>query len=94
MTSQADGWYSYDVTTTGEDYGLYRSQICCDYLTEHICLDKSFEIATDSASLSDTQIADAVWDATRSEHDDSGSFGENLQNSSSVTVDEIWSSPT
>jgi FtsZ-binding cell division protein ZapB len=95
MTANSDGWYSYEVTTTGEEYGLYRSQICCTYLTEFICLDKSFEIASASAALSvsGTEIADAVWDAQTVDHNDAGSFGENLQNPSSLTADDIWSHP-
>jgi hypothetical protein len=92
MTSQTDGWYSYDVTTSGEDTGLYRSQICCTFNTEYICLDKSFEIASSSATLLNSQIADAVWDATRSAHTNADSFGANLQNPT-ITATEIWDHP-
>lgn len=63
MTAHADGWYSYDVSTDGEDYGMYRSQICCTYQGEYLCLDKSFEIASSSATanVDESQIAGAVW---------------------------------
>ncbi len=81
MDSQTDGWYSYTIEATGSA-GLYRSQICCTATTEYLCLDKSFvvEIASSSASLTQQEIADAVWDEQRSLHTNSGSFGEALQN--------------
>jgi len=95
MTSNSDGWYSYEVVTDTAELGLYRSQICCDITTEHICLDKSFEIVSPAAalSLSDEQIADAVWDAPQADHAGAGSFGEGTQNTSTLTADDVWSSP-
>ncbi len=93
MTANADGWYSYQVNAVGQDYGLYRSQICCTSGTEYICLDKSFEIATSSAQLTQNEIAGAVWDAQTTDHNTAGSFGENLQNPSSLTANDVWSHP-
>lgn len=81
MTSAAvsDGWYSYDVVATGSA-GLYRTTICCTAGTDYLCLDKSFEVATASSSLTTTQVADSVWNADRASYAASGSFGEALQN--------------
>gem|GEM_PF-1484270 len=95
MSATSDGWYSYDIQATGSA-GLYRSQICCTSSGDYMCLDKSFEVtATSSAStgLSSTEVASAVWDANRSAHTASGSFGEALQNlvpSSSDIAAAVW----
>lgn len=93
MSANADGWYSYDVATSGEAYGLYRAQICCTSGPEYICLDKSFIIASESASLTQEEVAGAVWDAQTSDHNTAGSFGENLQNPSSLSAADVWDYP-
>lgn len=93
MSSNVDGWYSYPVITNGEAYGLYRSQICCATQTETICLDKSFEIASSSAGLSQTEVATAVWDASTADHAAVGSFGENLQAPNALTAAAVWDYP-
>jgi len=79
LSAQADGWYAYDIAATGSA-GLYRSQICCTAGSDYLCLDKSFEVATSSSTLTGTDVANAVWNATRSAYTTSGSFGESLQN--------------
>ena len=94
MDPHADGWYSLEISTTGLDFGLYRSQMCCTFAPEYLCIDKSFEIATASSTLSESQVTEAVWDATTTSHDTAGSFGENLQNSSSLTAADVWSYPS
>jgi hypothetical protein len=93
MSSNTDGWYSLNVTTAGEDLGLYRSQICCTSGTEFICVDKSFEIVTPSSGLTEAQVSGAVWDAQTTDHNTVGSFGENLQNPSSLTAADVWAYP-
>jgi len=45
----SDGWYSYNVDTSGHDEGYYPSQVCCTIgtgTTEYMCLDKSFQLET------------------------------------------------
>lgn len=46
---------------------------------DNMCLDKTFEIKTES-TLSSSDVTTAVWDAARSSYTTSGSFGEALQN--------------
>jgi hypothetical protein len=58
--AQSDGWYSYTFTSPATT-GLYRSQVCCDSGTDHLCLDKSFEIKATSTGASSDDIATAVW---------------------------------
>ena len=79
MDSASDGWYSYSFTATGSA-GLYRSQICCTAGTDYLCLDKTFEVEASSSALTKQDVADAVWDESRSAHTQLGSFGEALQN--------------
>ena len=61
MSETADGWYSYDFSTTGQTNGLYRSNMCCTITTpsQTLCLDKSFNIVP--ATLTASNIATAVW---------------------------------
>ncbi|KKQ89795.1 MAG: hypothetical protein UT14_C0051G0007 [Candidatus Shapirobacteria bacterium GW2011_GWE1_38_92] len=49
LPPSADGWYSYDIGTSGQPLGLYRSQICCTTIDGYMCLDKSFTITQDTA---------------------------------------------
>ena len=81
MTSASanDGWYSYDVIATGSA-GTYRSTICCTAGADYLCLDKSFEVATASSTLTKDDVSDSVWNAPRASYTASGSFGETLQN--------------
>jgi len=58
MTSASDGWYSYTFTTPSTT-GVYRTQVCCTAGSDHLCLDKSFEVS--SAADSSSDIASAVW---------------------------------
>jgi hypothetical protein len=91
-----DGWYSILVTTTSKPYGLYRSFICCNDNGSDLCLDKSFVIASADVgtSLTEQQVADAVWDEPRAGHNDADSFGENLQTPSTISAADIWNYPT
>ncbi|PIP74750.1 MAG: hypothetical protein COW87_02190 [Candidatus Levybacteria bacterium CG22_combo_CG10-13_8_21_14_all_35_11] len=77
--SANDGWYSYDVAATGSA-GMYRSTICCTSGTDYLCLDKSFEVATASSTLTKSDVSDSVWNTPRASYTASGSFGEALQN--------------
>jgi len=92
MDSASDGWYSYSFTATGSA-GLYRSQICCTAGTDYLCLDKTFEVEASSSALTKQDVADAVWDESRSAHTQLGSFGEALQNivpSTSDIASAVW----
>lgn len=94
MTPGSDGWYGYDIVASGSA-GLYRTQVCCTTNGEYMCLDKNFEVTTasSSGSLTSDAIANAVWDASRTDHTTSGSFGQALQNivpSSSEIAIAVW----
>lgn len=95
MTHVSEGWYEYTVVASGSA-GLYRTHVCCTVDGENMCLDKSFEITTasSSASLTSGEIASAVWDASRTDHTSTGTFGEALQNvvpSTSDIASAVWS---
>ena len=81
MSAQSDGWYSYDVTTTGEDEGIYRSQVCCTSGSDYLCIDKTFEMFTPASSTS-LSAAD-VWSYSSRSLTDFGSL-----------VDAIWNRGT
>lgn len=87
LSPQSDGWYAHTFSTTGLDLGLYRASLCCVVEGETMCLDKSFEIAN---SISDQQVAQAVWNAPTGDFTATGSFGANLQNPVPLVAD-IWS---
>ncbi|MEN8252805.1 MAG: hypothetical protein ABFQ62_00290 [Patescibacteria group bacterium] len=93
MDSQSDGWYSIGVTTASQTEGLYRSQMCCTIDTEYLCIDKSFVIGNALSTLTSDQVEDAVWDATRTDHATTDTFGENLQNSAALTASDVWDYP-
>lgn len=94
MSESSDGWYSYSVNATGAVFGLYRGMICCTPPADaQVCLEKSFVVGP--ADMTATDVANAVWDATRSSHTTSGSFGENTQNASStLTAADVWNYST
>ncbi len=87
MSATTDGWYSYDVNTTSQTEGLYRSQMCCTEPSSYLCLDKSFYIGPSFLSSSD--VENSVWNAPASGHAAAGSFGKNLQKPVLSTA-EIW----
>ncbi len=62
LTSTADAWYGHTFTSP-TTIGYYRSEICCDVGSDHVCIDKSFDIGTASSgsSPSASDIASAVW---------------------------------
>ncbi|HAV15351.1 MAG TPA: hypothetical protein DCX25_03400 [Candidatus Pacebacteria bacterium] len=89
MSESSDGWYAYSVNATGAVSGLYRGTICCTPPADaQVCLEKSFVVGP--ADMTATDVANAVWDATRSSHTTTGSFGENLQNATSITAADVW----
>ncbi len=93
MSSQSDGWYSHTFSTTGASLGLYRSTMCCTHQTEYLCTDKTFEVTTSPSGITASEVTAAVWDTTRASHATTGTFGENLQNPSSVSAADIWAYP-
>lgn len=63
LTATADGWYGYTFTSP-TTVGYYRSEICCDSGSDHLCIDKSFSIDPEPVSgtaLTTSDIATAVW---------------------------------
>lgn len=88
MTPHGDGWYDHAVDTTGLAAGLYRSQICCTIIDydERLCIDKSFTV--NLPDLSSTDIANAVWEASGSDHTNPGSLGQIVQ--SPPDPADIW----
>jgi hypothetical protein len=87
LTGQSDGWYAYDVNTTGYSPGVYRTQLCCTHLSEQLCIDKSFTINLPELSAED--IGSAVWDATASNFTTPGSLGAVVQNPA-INPEDIW----
>ncbi len=78
LTSTADGWYGHTFTTPTTE-GYYRGEICCDTTSsEHMCIDKSFEVKAPVSSSSD--IASAVW----------GYSGRTLTGFNNIVAD-VWS---
>lgn len=63
LTATADAWYGHTFTSP-TTVGYYRSEICCDVNSDHMCIDKSFDIKSESVSGSSpsaSDIATAVW---------------------------------
>lgn len=87
MSATTDGWYSYDVNTTSQTEGLYRSQMCCTEPSGYLCLDKSFYIGP--SFLSTSEVENSVWNATTDSHTTTGTFGKNLQKPV-LSAAEIW----
>lgn len=87
MSASTDGWYSYNVNTTNQTEGLYRSQMCCTTAPDYLCLDKSFYIGP--SFLSASEVENSVWNATASAHITPATFGNNLQKPV-LTASEIW----
>ncbi|MEK9169916.1 MAG: hypothetical protein AAB788_04190 [Patescibacteria group bacterium] len=87
MSATTDGWYSYDVNTTSQTEGLYRSQMCCTTAPDYLCLDKSFYIGP--SFLSASEVENSVWDASTSAHVTPATFGNNLQKPVLLAA-EIW----
>lgn len=81
VSDEDDGWYSYSFTAPATT-GLYRTQVCCNVGGDDMCLDKSFEVKTES-SVSSSAIASAVW----------GYSGRTLTSFGSLATD-VWSVST
>lgn len=82
-SSQNDGWYYKDFTAPSTS-GLYRTQVCCTSGSEYLCLDKTFEVKEEANT---SNVASAVWNASKSSYTTSGTFGGALQNSVPSTSD-------
>lgn len=87
MSASTDGWYAYNVVTTGQAEGLYRSQMCCTTAPDYLCLDKSFYIG--ASFLSSSEVENSVWNASTSAHITPATFGNNLQKPV-LSAAEIW----
>jgi len=85
LTATADGWYGHSFTSP-TTVGYYRSEICCDSGSDHMCIDKSFEISPElvsGSSLTTSDIATAVW----------GYSGRTLTGFNNIVAD-VWSYAT
>jgi hypothetical protein len=93
LTGTSDGWYATDVNTTGLPEGLYPSQLCCSYLGDLTCIDKSFkaQVVAENGQLTGTDIANAVWTASPGAYTSPETFGNFLQN---LTPENIWNYST
>lgn len=91
MTAAADGWYSNDFTAPSI-LGLYRTEVRCVTGADTLALDKSFEVAQTS-TLSQGDVASAVWNASKSSYSGANTFGVALQNavpSASDVASSVW----
>ena len=89
LSGTSDGWYGYDLDTTGESEGFYRSQICCTHESEYLCIDKSYIIS--QTNLTAQEVEDAILDAQLTDHTDAGSAGDALSNTSTLVSSDIES---
>lgn len=92
LTSTADGYYAHEFTTPTVT-GVYRSQICCTVGSDYMCIDKSFEARASASGLTQNEVSDAVWNASRTSYTTSGTFGVALQNITPAASDiasAVW----
>ena len=85
LVSTTDGWYG-DTFTSPTTVGYYRAEICCDSGSDHLCIDKSFEISAATSSSpapSTSDISTAVW----------GYSGRTLTGFNNIVAD-VWSYAT
>jgi len=85
LVSTTDGWYG-DTFTSPTTEGYYRAEICCDSGSDHLCIDKSFEISAATSSSpapSTSDISTAVW----------GYSGRTLTGFNSL-ISDIWNYST
>lgn len=66
LVSTTDGWYGQTFIAPST-VGYYRSEICCDSGSDHLCIDKSFDVkeavsnAGTGTNLTTDEISSAVW---------------------------------
>lgn len=85
LVPTADGWYG-DTFVSPTTVGYYRAEICCDSGSDHLCIDKSFEISaaiSSSPAPSTSDISTAVW----------GYSGRTLTGFNNL-VSDVWSYTT
>ncbi len=93
MTAGTDAWYSYDIDTTGISLGIYRSQMCCTIDSEYLCLDKTFEVFTDTAT-SVWSYSDRSLTSLGSLVSDIWSYSDRSLTTFSSLVSNVWGSST
>lgn len=96
LSPTADGWYAHSFSTTGYSEGVYRSTLCCSYAGDNLCIDKSFQVV-DQSNLSETDIQNALLNATLSAYTNPGSVGERLNDPELTTQnvqDAVWNADT
>lgn len=81
MIGTSDGWYYYDVGTSGLSNGIYPTRICCLTDSETICLDKTFEVTSTLSS-----IASDVWSSPNRSLTSFGDLISNIWSFSSKTL--------
>ncbi len=82
MPPSSDGWYSYNVGTSGLAAGVYRGQMCCSTGADNMCLDKTFEI---SSGLNSSLIAD-IWSYPSRSLNSFGDIVSSIWNNSNRTL--------
>ncbi len=94
LTPTADAFYAYTFNTLPEGY--YRSNLCCTFQGDYMCIDKSFSISTNGVNTS--EVASAVWSATLSAFISPGSAASRLDQTSTLTSQDIsnavWNAQT
>lgn len=83
--AEGDGWYSHEFTTPSTT-GLYRTEVKCTVGSDVLALDKSFEVQTESASLSANGIAAATWSYSNRTLSSFGSLISDIWNSAARTL--------
>lgn len=88
-TANSSAWYSYSITASTTE-GIYPTQICCTTTSDYLCLDKTFEVKTDTAksvweysSRSLTSFGNLVADVWNYNTRSLSSFG--------TLVSDMWS---
>lgn len=75
-SAEGDGWYAHSFTAPAT-LGLYRTEVTCIVGSDTMSLDKTFEVKDE---LTETSVAESVWNADRDSYTADGSFGDALQN--------------
>jgi hypothetical protein len=87
LTPTSDGWYAHTFSTSGYTQGIYRSNLCCTYSGDRLCIDKTFQVG--EGNLTSTDIENAVLDADLSAHNAAGSVGEQLGLTSTLDSTDV-----
>ena len=101
ITGSSAGWYSHEFTAPSA-VGFYPTEMCCDTAdSQHLCMDKSFEVAAVSAAPTTEQIAVAVWGYSSRTMSGFGTLASDVWGNSTRTlsgfgnlVSDLWGNST